>query len=286
MKELFVSYIYRLRHDIAFRITLFVGIGLALLMSLLYWGLGKALDTQMISGQMMLYSSLSPVQNFGIAIPVNLITFTVLEFSQGSIRNKIIAGHSKSQVYTSLVLNGLVFTFILVGVYVGLCFGLGCLFGIHEVDGKWVLGFEPNGAVASISQIGSIAFIGTKDFFLGKVILIAVFSYASIVSFTIFFATLFRNIGPSIPVIIVGLMICYLAGLLVPLFVLDGNETVLWIFRIVDPLYGLGCIEPLDGSEYQCISNETLICSLCSNLFYATAFYVGGLFIFKNRDVK
>ena len=36
MKELFVSYLYRVRHDIAFRITLFVGVGLSLLMALLY----------------------------------------------------------------------------------------------------------------------------------------------------------------------------------------------------------------------------------------------------------
>lgn len=286
MKELFVSYLYRVRHDIAFRITLFVGVGLSLLMALLYWGLGKALEYNLISGQMMIYASLSPTQNFGLAIPINLITFTVLEFNQGSIRNKIIAGHSKAQVYTSLVINGLVFTFILVGVYVSLCFGLGTLFGIHKevIDGveKWVPGFEPNGMIMNTSGL----YAGyTKDFFLGKIITIAIFSYASIVSFTIFFAALFRNIGPCIPVIIVGIMIAYFAGLLVPMF---DDEKVLWAARIVDPLYGLSAteIETIGDQTYQVVTNETFISGICSNIAYFAIFYVGGLFIFKNRDVK
>ena len=136
MKELFLSYLYKLRHDITFRITLIIGGGMAILMTLIYLGLGALLGSEkpLISGEMMLLSSLSPTQNFGLAVPINLITFTVLEFNQGSIRNKIIAGHSKAKIYTSLFLNGLIFTIALVGAYVLLSWGLGSIFGCYVVD--------------------------------------------------------------------------------------------------------------------------------------------------------
>lgn len=271
MKNLFKAFLFKTRHDLAFKITLLIGVGLAILLSLLYWGIGEMAGGKIISGQMMLYASLSPVQNFGIAIPVNLITYTVLEFSQGSIRNKVIGGHSKSKIYTSLFLNGLVFTFILIGVYASLCFGLGCAFG----------GFSPNGTAGILAG-------ETADYFLGKIILIAIFSYISIVSFTIFFAALFRNIGPSIPVIIVGLTIAYLAGTFISLLG-EMNPNIVWVARIIDPLYGLGCTEMKyvdETTSYQVITNETLVSSIISNSVYAALFFFGGLFIFKKRDIK
>ena len=139
MGELFIAYLYKLRRDLAFRITLIIGGGLALFTSLLYLGLSFLLESKMVSGAQMFIGSLSPTQNFGLAVPINLITFTVMEFSQGGIRNKIIGGHSKAQVYTSLLLNGLVFTFSLMIIYSLLCLGLGFAFGslINNMYPEW-----------------------------------------------------------------------------------------------------------------------------------------------------
>ena len=102
MRNLFKAFLFRLRKDITFKVTLFIGIGLAVLFTLIYLAIdlaAKALaegDYQFMfcTGQNLFIGSLSPAQNYGLAIPVNLISFTVLEFTQGSIRNKIIAGIS------------------------------------------------------------------------------------------------------------------------------------------------------------------------------------------------
>ena len=109
MGNLFKAFLFKLRKDLTFRITLFIGLGLAVLMTLIYLGIDlvvKALEEDPSSykfvfctGQNLFINSLSPAQNFGIAIPINLITFTVLEFTQGTIRNKIIAGNSKTNIY-------------------------------------------------------------------------------------------------------------------------------------------------------------------------------------------
>lgn len=300
MKNLFVSYLYKLRHDLAFKITLIIGGGLAVLLTGIYFLLSLLIKVNAIDGPTMIISALSPGNNFGLAVPVNLITFTVLEFNQGSIRNKIIAGHSKANVYTSLILNGLVFTFVLMIAYVLLCFGLGSLFGVitkNILEGMRSDGIARTGYSEIIPEISS-AYPGMYIF---KMIVLAVFCYISIVSFTIFFSTLFRNIGPSIPVVILVLVF---ASSLAPIVVMfgDRNEGLLWAFRIIDPLFCLGANESVvvgqaiglspegvpvvyDVTE-PTVTNETFISGICSNVVYAALFYVGGLFIFKKRDVK
>ena len=128
MSRLFKAFIFKVRKDITFRITLIVGAGIAVFMAVLFLVLQTAMKEQLggqklLTGPNMLLNSFSPVQNFGIAIPVNLISFTCLEFTQGTIRNKIIAGNSKFKIYASLCLSGLLFTFALLLVYVGICTG-------------------------------------------------------------------------------------------------------------------------------------------------------------------
>ena len=287
MTNLFKAFLFKLKRDLTFRITLFVGVGLAFFMTLLYVALEHMLSSdgetiKIISGQSMLLQSLSPAQNFGIAIPVNLITFTVLEFTQGSIRNKIIAGNSKANIYISLCLNGLIFAFSLITVYILLCFGLGCIFG----------GFEPSGA--AFDMTGSSAPL--EAYYIPKILLIAALTYVCIVSVTIFFATLLRNIGPCIPIVIVGLVFLYLIASFGAIFG-EVDETLLWVLRIANPLYGVSANEikmvdmvVVEGEMYpvyeRVITNETFICAICSNIGYAAAFFFGGLFIFKKRDVK
>ena len=85
MAKLFNAFFFKLRKDLSFRITLFIGIGLAILLSLILLGVELIVNGtlgsshRLLTGETMLTNSLSPVANFGIAIPVNLITFTVQE---------------------------------------------------------------------------------------------------------------------------------------------------------------------------------------------------------------
>ena len=299
MKNLFVSYLYKLRHDLAFKITLIIGGGLSILLTTIYLLLSFLVKQNMLNGQNMLVSALSPGDNFGLAIPINLITFTVLEFNQGSIRNKIIAGHSKANVYTSLVLNGLVFTFLLMIAYALVSFGLGSLFG--EIMKTALEGMRSDElAKTGVSEIIPYVLQTYTGMGIFQLIVLTVMCYISLVSFTIFFSALFRNIGPSIPVVIVVLMF---ATSLAPIVMILGedNEGLLWALRIIDPFFCLSEKEydvvgqfiiytlegpaPMPITEIR-IPNEALISGIISNTIYATIFYVGGLLIFKKRDVK
>lgn len=279
MANLFKAFLFKLRRDLTFRITLFVGLGLAIFLTLIYLGIDMMVKISLepeqqevykfayCNGQNLFIGSLSPAQNFGIAIPVNLITFTVLEFTHGSIRNKIIAGNSKAKIYFSLLLSGLVFTFALLIAYSLLCLGLGSIIG----------GFDPYG-------------ICPGDF-LWKIILLAIFAYIFITAMTIFFATLFRNIGPSIPVVILLIMGMYLLSSIFGGLggLIDGNDTFKSIaeaLKYINPIHTLGSvgINTLTGSLS--IDDSALIAEIINNIVLSAAFTVGGVLIFKRRDVK
>ena len=112
MINLFRAFFFKLTKDLTFRITAIIGVGLAIVISLIFFAIDKVSGDdglfRMASGQNLLITSLSPTQNFGLSVPINLITFTVLEFTQGTIRNKIIAGNSKGKIYASLFISGLI----------------------------------------------------------------------------------------------------------------------------------------------------------------------------------
>lgn len=281
MGRLFKAFLFKLTRDLTFRITLIIGAGFALLIS----GLFLAMDLmthavessdRLLTGENMLSISLIPAQTYSLAVPINVAIFVCLEFTQGSIRNKIIAGNSKFNIYLSLFLSGLFFCFALMGVYVLLCFGIGCIFG----------GFDPNGSY----------FMNGLNFtpeYLIKLLIGSIFVYISIVSFTIFIATTLRNVGPCIPIIIVLLLILsYIAPIITSINTLLGEdaEGLIWFMRIVDPLY---CTSEStftindDTRQIQMnILNETFISGICSNIFYAAIFFGFGALEFTKRDVK
>lgn len=302
MGRLMKSFFFKLSRDLTFRITLIIGAALAVGITLLYFVLQKFLaesldlaGVKFISGQSMLISSMSPIQNFGLVIPINLIIFVCLEFSQGTIRNKIIAGNSKLTIYSSLYLTGLVFALSLLGVYVLLCTGLGSIFG----------GFNLKDVVFS----GLTGSKYTAEY-LVKMVFICLVTYSCIVSVTVFFAALFRTIGPCIPVIIILLFACYYLASIVQVVVLfleeNQAEIVLNVLRIVDPLYAISSNEIarsylVDGSgqyvldeygekivtdSWSQMNNVTFYGGLANNLIYGGIFFGFGALIFTKRDIK
>lgn len=281
MLNLFKAFLFRLTRDLTFRITVIVGVGLAFFMTFLYLILGKVAGESMnlLTGENMLIQSLSPGQNFGLAIPVNLISFTIVEFTHGTIRNKIVAGNSKGKIYASLFLSGLVFSILLISAYALLCLALGSIFG----------GFHPDNG-----RGGTLGAASFDAIYLGRMVVVGLISYVSIASFAILFATLFRNIGGTIPIVIIAILGCYLIAMLPSLVgsLSENNDlsAFLDVLRIVNPLYAVSSqemeIDQATGSARMVISDFTFVAAILNNLIYAAIFFVIGLFIFRKRDVK
>lgn len=284
MLRLFKAFLFRLRRDLTFRITLFIGIGLAVFMTVLYLIMENVLksddlDIKLLTGQSMLISSLSPAQNFGIAIPVNLISFTIIEFTHGTIRNKIIAGNSKGKIYASLFLSGLIFSLALIIIYSALCTLLGTIFG----------GFNPENAISLTSLTSGGAKMSGS--YVLRIVIVSLISYVSITSFAVLIATLTRQIGGAIPIVIIGILFFYFAGTIIALMdELESMQGVITAMRIVNPLYALSeqsfLVNESTHESTQIMRDDTFISAIVNNLVYTVLFFVLGWFIFKKRDVK
>ena len=289
MGRLFKAFFFKLSRDLTFRIVLIIGAGIAFFVTALYLLIDLGIEglagesIKFLTGPNMLLTSLNPVDNFGLAIPICLITFTCLEFSQGTIRNKIIAGHSKFQIYASLVLSGLVLTFALLFVYTGICTLIGIVFGGFDLSNPII--------ILTLSITGAYA----EPLYIIQMLIIAVVVYIAIVSYTVFFAALFRNIGPCIPVVIIVLMMLALGGSIVAMIgeVLE-SDTLVNIVKIVDPLYVISgggtdftyVIENDSAKQYVSLETGAFVANIINNLVYAAVFFVSGALIFAKRDVK
>lgn len=323
MSRLLKAFFYKISKDITFRITLIVGAGVAIFMILLYFLLDLFLDTEgmkMLTGQSMLVNSFSPAQNFGISIPINVVSFVILEFTQGTIRNKIIAGHSKFKIYASLYLSGLVLAFALLLMYVGVCTVFGAIIGGFDLNTSTMVG---TGIGAKVSAE-----------FIVKYVILALLAYTSIVSFAVFIAALFRSMGPCIPLVMLGIFGLYFLAVIFSTVLMttesivtssqqtiveanlalaeetdpdkiqaynlsielanqtietykptvDNLHNVENVIKCVDPLYAISSPDIKGGVAT--IDNYTFFTGLGANLVYAIAFFVGGACLFKKRDVK
>ena len=280
MGRLLKAFFFKISKDIAFRVVLFIGIGLALLMTGLYFlmdmavgsfGADEGIGVKFLTGPNMLLTSLSPVDNYGLAIPIMLITFVCLEFSQGSIRNKIIAGHSKFEIYGSLMLSGLILTFTLLTTYVGLCTLMGTIFGGFNLD-------DPTMSLTSITTLTIL-----------EMLLFTVMVYTSITAFTIFFASIIRSVGPCIPIIIISLMVLSVGGTMIAAFgQLFESDVLIHVVKILDPLFAISGGGTVINEETLVthFDEETLIWTVANNLGYSAAFFFGGAAIFSRSDIK
>lgn len=309
MGQLMKAFFFKISKDIAFRVTLIVGGVLALMMTGIYALLQGAMtnigegfeNMKFLTGETMLLTSFSPLQNFGFAIPINLVIFTYLEFTQGTIRNKIIAGHSKFEIYSSLYLSGLVYAFALLLAYVGICTALGSIFG----------GFDPNGAVMAVTNGGSGGYASPE--YIIKFVVVALITYTSIVSFTVFIVTTFRNIGPSLPLIIIVPFILYFVALFAntaegvarEIYLAEVNaaaqgaqydvaaaeqslkafETINNISKCVNPYHAIS-VSSMNSESKLIMDDMTFYGGLANNIVWAALFYGFGCLQFMKRDVK
>ena len=133
--------------------------------------------------------------------------------------------------------------------------------------------------------------------YIAQMLITTVVVYANIVAFTIFFAALFRTVGPCIPVVIITLMIVSVGGSLVSLMG-DAfeNDTLVNVITAIDPLFVISgggteaILEIVNDEEvprtFVNITNYAFISTLINNLVYTAIFFFGGALIFTKRDVK
>ena len=272
MGNLLKAFFFKLKRDLTFRITLIVAGCVALFMMTVFL-LGEhftGADDLVCNGSFMFTFSFTPYTSLGIAIPINLINFTVLEFSSGIIRNKIIAGNSKFKLYLSIFVSGLIFMLLLLFAYVGFSTLLGIICG----------GFDPSG----LGYVGLGVGLMSPEY-LYKFFITCVFVYITVTAFTIFISTVLRTIGPCIPICIVSTMILSLALPTIVSGIQQLKEQIGLAACYINPFQVMMAPEVGDNLRAT-ITNEMMVATTVCNVFWTLLFTGFGTLIFVKRDVK
>ena len=257
--------LFKLIKDRFFRITLIIGAALAVALTLLYT---IAIPELGVDGYTMMLTASSPTNNFGLAVPINLVVFIIGEFNYGTIRNKIIAGNKRINIYLSMFIIGVIFSLCLMIAYIGISTGLATI-----ITGKFVA----EGSTVTLAEIFST---------IGYTLII----YVTLSALSVFTAASIRNLGGSITVTVILIMAGLVVSMIMLLFALsDPNGLKIEdYYYIVNPLFISSVTTSLLGLLGGTIPNlgRAMLLSILSNVIYTAIFLGAGIAIFNYRDVK
>ena len=313
MFDLFKSFFYKLRKDVTFKVVIILGLimmigfPLALLGIELLLAIGSTpyqIGHDVLNGQNMLMNAVQPIMGYALTIPIVLVTFIGLEFSQGCIRNKIISGHSKGRIYFSLFAFGLILTLAIMTIYISGTTLLGSILSLSgfHFDKTIIIFFTFASGKAGVE-------------FIIKYVVLCYLAYCSIVSITVFFSTLVRNIGLTIVIIVVILLGLHFVAVALKYaqaiganfsesceYVWDeatqsttyvctkvrDNPTdfLYYIGLVIDPAFCITQTLSLDFTSALEIKTLDFVLNILSNVIYIASFFFGGFFIFRKSEVK
>lgn len=131
--------LYRMRKDILLYVCLAVTVVMVFTSVATFKLLGVLTGVDLesfgmvASGKVLLLNTLSPMNNMGMLIPILLIIMQARDYSNGTIRNKIICGCSRTSVFMASWISALLFGAAMLLINMLGSLGMGCLvFGYGE----------------------------------------------------------------------------------------------------------------------------------------------------------
>ena len=276
MKSLLITDLKRMMKDKLFLIAAIIGLGFAVTTPLLYKGLILLLDDQagmdmfglMFTSKSILGASFSPMNNYGLILPVLLGIVIYKDFSYGTIRNKIISGKSRVSIYLSLLISSTILMLICVLGYTLIQFGLASA----------LLEYSPN-----IKLIEDIPFILLT-------VLFGTLCYVFITALIVLLCTLLKNVGVAI-VLYFGMV--FLFTILATVFnlaftsieVMNGNKVLIWIFESLCNINVFYYLSSIIG-YVDTYTNQDIIFILTDTIIFSGLITLLGIILFKNKDLK
>ena len=108
------------------RIGLIVAVVLPILMVLMYYGVEQLNDVlteedtmglELFGATTLIKSSFSLGYNIGLVITIFSTIFVSLDISSGTLRNKLIAGHSRTAIYCSHLITTMIYNVVMIIIY-------------------------------------------------------------------------------------------------------------------------------------------------------------------------
>lgn len=141
MTNLVKTDLTRVLKDKLFLVVCILGVVFALITPLLYMLLFGAMETpegfgmeNLISAKAQFFSSFSLGNNFGLVVPVLIAIILCKDFSFGTVRNKIISGHSRASIFFSMFITCAVVLWTIILLHALLTLGISLLFFNYQAE--------------------------------------------------------------------------------------------------------------------------------------------------------
>ena len=277
---------YRIFKDKLFLILLIIAGAMALVYPLIYFGtfyfLAEASNTdvrEQSSSIGLALTMFAPFSNFGLLLSIFMIIILYKDFSNGTIRNKIIMGKSREQVFFADLFVSIIFVVGVVFAYVLLTFCFSCIF--------FKTGF-------TVENVG--------DYFVR--LLLELFGWVVLASMMNFFVNAMKNVGLGIMLfIMVGLVFTFggsiISATATSLEMVDRTnyESTVYVLKLLTDLnfiYSMTSTVPGESGIFAIlgVSGETKLEAVfylryfISIVVFASASVGFGYLIFRNRDLK
>ncbi len=256
MSNLLRAELVKIRKSKSLKVMIGIIFGFAMFSALIYSTIDNKTDGALsfvVDGRSIFTSSFSFSNNVGIVIPIVLIMYLCVEFSNGTVRNKIIAGNSKSKIY---LVNFIVVT------------ALGALYVILNA----ILSF----LIAVIFFDYGKAINGAEVVHILKVTLLGCLMYISLFSFVTLLAMIIKKTGVSV---VLYLLFVIVVSVFQIVHQLEMGGVLEFIFK-VSPL-GQMIVIMKDS-----ISGMDIVKSLINNVVITGMIGTLGTVLFQKIDLK
>lgn len=274
MKRLLKADIYRVLKSRLTLIALILVLAFPVLIVFLYVGIRalSGLDADM-GGMDMLFnansiigSAYSLTNNIGLVLPAFAGILVCMDISNGTLRNKIIAGNRRAEIYLSHLIVSILFSVVMITIYTAMAAGLALLFFPFNTDPSMDLGRE------------ILYFIATGTM-----------SFVFIATVSTLFAMTFRSVAPTIIfTIVLSIALMAINSVLLLVDYQPYRYAVYLIPSFTGNFFNLNSFS-LTGLIAQ--SEETsrglmFAEGMLSYLFFGIVNTVLGLLLFKKRDIN
>ena len=267
MLDLFRADLKRVLRDRLFLIVCIVAAVFAVTTPLLYWGLGLfegALEEMgmffKLSGRRMFFDAMLPGGNMGLVLPVFLVILLSKDFTWGTVRNKIVCGKTRGQIFLSLFLTSTAVTLTVMLAQAVL----------SSLIGSLIFGFQ------------SDPFTAADAGYLALSVLFEILLYVMISALVSFLTVVSPNMGVGIVLYVAINLVFTIIGSITSVAYAFTKEPHILVQILNDAnLFTSGIIG--GGTSY---TWQEVLYVLVPALLGAAGFGVWGYFVFRKKDLK
>ena len=209
----------------------------------------------LIGGAALISGCFSFTNNFGIILPIFAAIFIMLDVSSGTIRNKLVLGYRRDQIYASHYLTVLTYCLVMIALYAGMTV-------------LW------SNVILGTIELTDAQFLSYVYYFV-----LGFLSFALVAAIATFFSLSTLNSAGSVILALATCLVLGLASSILSLFDFSSNEVLEHVLNFIP------CFVPSLVTMKE-ITTIMFLEGLGGILIFTALFYILGNVIFSNRDLK